>query len=192
MASRNVHESSTVSRTNNVIMSRLEGWTDFVKKLDALSSAYKTLPNDIAAIAVNFSKDRFRSQDWYDNARSKWKARKRNRKGSKKRSQTLLVDSGRLKRSIRKISADMNRVVIGTDVPYAQIHNDGGKLQQSVTVKTHTRKRRKRGGSSTVNSHTRKMNTTIPQRQFIGESNRLETELFLHIESKMEQALKKQ
>lgn len=167
------------------------GWIKFVKKLDAISDAYKTLPNEIAAIAVNFSKERFRSQDWYDTSRKKWKARSRNRAGSKNRSQTLLVDTGRLKRSIRKLSANMNTVIIGTDVPYAQIHNDGGKIDKTVTVKSHSRRRRKRGGSSTVKSHSRKMNLNIPQRQFIGESNRLEMELFLHIEAKLETALKK-
>lgn len=168
-----------------------KGWITFVKQLDYISSVYKTLPNEVATIAVNFSKERFRSQDWYDTNRKQWEPRKRPRKGSKTRSQTLLVDSGRLKRSIRKISANMKEVVIGTDVPYAQIHNDGGKLNKTVNVKTHSRKRRTRGGSTTVKSHTRRMNTTILQRQFIGESNRLEMELFLHIESKMSNALKK-
>jgi phage gpG-like protein len=169
-------------------MSKIEGLREYTNKLDNISKAYDKLPTEVAAIAVRFTKDRFRSQDWYDNSREAWPARKRQR-GSKKRSQTLLVDTGRLKRSIRKISADSKQVVIGTDVPYAQIHNDGGKIAKSVTVKSHSRRRRSRGGSTTVKSHTRRMNLTIPKRQFIGDSNRLEMELFLHIDSKLQTAL---
>lgn len=169
---------------------KIEGLKEFITKLDNISKAYIKLPTEVAAIAVRFSKERFRSQDWYDNGREAWTARKRQR-GSKKRSQTLLVDTGRLKRSIRKISADSRQVVIGTDVPYAKIHNEGGVIRKSVTIKSHSRKRRTRGGSTTVRSHTRTMNLKIPKRQFIGDSNRLEMELFLHIESQMEIALKK-
>ena len=65
--------------------------------------------------------------------------------------------SGRLKKSIRRIRVTQNSVTIGTDVPYAQIHNEGGTIKKTVSVK----------------SHRRKMNTTIPQRQFIGESAQL-------------------
>ena len=169
---------------------KIIGLKEYIRKLDNISNAYNKLPHEVAAIAVRFSKDRFRSQDWYDNNRESWQARKRKRgsQGSK-RSQTLLVDTGRLKRSIRKISADSKLVIIGTDVPYALIHNTGGVINKNVTVKSHTRKRKNR--SFTVKSHNRKMNLKIPKRQFIGDSNRLEMELFLHIESQMEAAFKK-
>jgi phage gpG-like protein len=169
-------------------MSKIEGLQEYLNKLDNIVKAYNNLPTEVAAIAVSFTKDRFRSQDWYDTNRESWPARKRQR-GGKKRSQTLLADTARLKRSIRKILADRKQVVIGTDVPYAQIHNDGGKITKSVTVKSHSRRRKSRGGSTTVRSHTRRMNLTIPKRQFIGESNRLEMELFLHIDSRLQTAL---
>ena len=118
--------------------------TDWTRKMKALKSAYLKLPDEIAAVAVNFSKERFRDQSWLDHTKERWKPRKQRRKGSPKRSQTLLVDTGRLKRSIRKISANTNRVVIGTDVPYASIHNYGGTITGTFTVRTHAVKAQRR------------------------------------------------
>jgi phage gpG-like protein len=185
---------------------------DFIKKIDALASAYKKLPTEIATIAVNFSKERFREQNWWDTSEIKWKERKRNRNGSKKKSQTLLVGTGRLKRSIRKISANESQIIIGSDVPYAQIHNDGGTIKGTVTVKAHKRKiisnetvgtgvfnirsRRERTkrirvqfGEANVKSHTRKMNVSIPARPFIGQSAELEKRILNHIQTTFEKAL---
>ena len=97
--------------------------SEWTRAMMALKDTYKKLPPEIAALAVNFTKERFRSSNWLDEAPEKWKPRKKNRRGTPKRSQTLLVDTGRLKRSIRKIEANTSRIVIGTDVPYASIHN---------------------------------------------------------------------
>lgn len=180
---------------------------DFIQKIDALANAYKKLPTEIATIAVNFSKERFREQNWWNTSKTQWKARKINRKGSKKKSQTLLVDTGRLKRSIRKISANENQIIIGSDVPYAQIHNDGGTIRETVTVKSYNKKaynrkahtRTVRGRkqnvkagtikSHNVNSHTRNMNVTIPARPFIGQSAELEKRILNHIQTAFEKAL---
>ena len=172
--------------------------TEFARKLDAVTKAYSRIPAEVATIAVNFSKERFRDQAWLDETKQSWKPRKRRRAGGKKRSQTLLVNTGRLKRSIRKISADTNAIIIGTDVPYAQIHNEGGTINETVTVKTHrrrahTRKRDKRVETvkeHTVNSHTRKMNTKIPERPFIGNSATLKKRIILHITARFSAALK--
>ncbi|WP_312310980.1 phage virion morphogenesis protein [Empedobacter brevis] len=134
----------------------------------------------MAAIeAVNFSKERFVQKNWIDRSRTAWKKRKRKDRGS------LMVKSGRLKRSIRKLSYTRNSVTIGTDVPYAQIHNDGGTINKTVRVKSHSRKITKRGrsertgrvlkkrvsnGTTTVKSHTRKMKLTYHERKFLGQS----------------------
>ncbi|MGL5133074.1 MAG: phage virion morphogenesis protein [Planktothrix sp.] len=67
-------------------------------------------------IAKNFAKQAFDGQ--------KWKARKRNpRKRDKKRA--ILVDTGRLRRSFRVKLATPELVIIATDIPYAQYHNEG-------------------------------------------------------------------
>ena len=65
---------------------------DFTRKIDALSKTYKTLPNEIAAVAVNFSKERFVNQSWLDQTKENWAPRKQLRRsvhGNKTKNQTL-------------------------------------------------------------------------------------------------------
>lgn len=163
----------------------------FTRRLDAVLAAYKKLPTEIATVAVNFSKDRFRDQAWLDTSKEKWAKLKapRSRKGRK--SQTILVDTGRLKRSIRKVKVTQNQIIIGTDVPYAEVHNEGGEIKKTVTVKSHQVKSHRRRAhtrsrdgttekikaqtvkSFVVKSHARKMNTKIPARRFMGNSDKL-------------------
>jgi len=152
---------------------------DYVSKLRALGKLYQKFPNMAAIEAVNFSKERFVQKNWVSNSRTPWKPRKRKDRGS------LMNKSGRLKRSIRKLSYTRNSVKIGTDVPYAQIHNDGGTINKTVNIKSHTRKvtksmrsertgrkfkKRISSGSTVVKAHTRRINTTYPERKFLGES----------------------
>lgn len=187
---------------NNVDM------TSFTRRLDAVLQTYQRLPTEIATIAVNFTKERFREQAWLDRTKHNWVPRKNIRGRSGRRSQTLLVNKGRLKRSIRKIKATPDEVIIGTDVEYAEIHNEGGRIDGTVNVKAHTIKshRRKahtrtRAGrtekiksqtvrSFTIKAHTRKMNTKIPSRRFIGESFTLIRRIELHTIARFRKALR--
>ncbi|AXG70446.1 phage virion morphogenesis family protein [Kordia sp. SMS9] len=159
---------------------------DFFKTLDKLSRVNQRFPSKAAVIAVNFSKERFVKKDWVDRSRVSWKKRKRKGRGS------TLVRSGRLKRSIRKLRVTSSYIVIGTDVPYAQIHNEGGDIKKSVRVRAHGRRisRGTRGGQSKVKSHTRKMNLKIPKRQFIGESAVLARRIERMLERDIKNALR--
>ena len=142
--------------------------TDFFKRLQKVNkpSFMRRLVNRSGVVAVNFSKERFVKKDWLDgNSREAWKKRKKPDRGS------LMVKSGRLKRSIRKLSEGDYFVYVGTDVPYAQIHNEGGNINKTITVRTHSRTRK--GRTETVKSHRRKMKMTMPKRQFLGDSNAL-------------------
>ena len=147
---------------------------DFLKKLNRLTKLYNRFP-DIAAIeAVNFSKERFVRKNWLDKSPKAWKARKpspewhseEQKKAASRGS--LMVKSGRLKRSVRKIAVTRNSVTIGTDVPYAEAHNDGAIINQSITIKAHSRKRK--GREHKVKSHKRSRRLQLPERKFIGES----------------------
>ncbi|HMN89778.1 MAG TPA: phage virion morphogenesis protein [Saprospiraceae bacterium] len=120
----------------------------------------KKLPDLVGNTAVNFYKDSWNREGFIDTKISKWKPRKRTT-GKQRR---ILVKSGRLRRSLRY--RNLSRVVaIFTDVPYAQVHNEGGKLTARQKVKAHTRKTKR--GSTTVKSHIRNVNFTMPQRQFM-------------------------
>lgn len=182
--------------------------SDFTKKLDAVLGAYKKLPTELATVAVNFSKDRFRDQAWLDTTEDKWQDLKQPRQRKGRRSQTILVDTGRLKRSIRKIKVTQNEIIIGSSEPYAKIQNDGGEIKKTVLVKSHQvkshRRRaytRQRGGRTesikaqkvntyTVKSHARKMNTKIPSRRFMGDSKRLKRRMITLITYRFRNALK--
>ena len=61
-------------------------------------------------------------------------------------------------------------VYIGTDVPYAKAHNEGGEITKTVNVRSHSRARKGRTDKFKVKSYQRKMNLTLPKRQFIGDS----------------------
>ena len=136
--------------------------SDYLRKLKALGKLYEKFPNMVAIEAVNFSKERFVQKNWVDRSRVAWKKRERKDRGS------LMTKSGRLKRSIRKLSYTRNSVTIGTDVPYAEAHNEGAVINQSVNIKSHTRTRK--GRESRVKAHKRRRIIKLPKRQFIGES----------------------
>ncbi len=159
----------------------------FAAIVDDVTRAIDALPARVATCAVNFSKQRFVEQNWHDTTPEPWKPRSGKRRGGEKRQNgAILVDSGRLKRSIRVISADANRVIIGTDVPYAEIHNEG--LDGQVNVRQHTRRSRK-GRLYTVRAHTRRVH--MPQRRFLGESHELANQLENLITTELKNAIEK-
>src|SRR5690606_29403582 len=91
------------------------------------------LPRMVGTEAMKFFKESFDRQGWVDEGFERWAPRQAKAKRNKGRH--LLVDTGRLKKSIRVIKAVPGLVVVGTDVPYAQIHNDGGTVNKTVTVR---------------------------------------------------------
>lgn len=158
--------------------------------LNAVEKHFKQVlqyaPGMLGNDAVNFFLDSFQRQGWLGNSVEPWRQRRGNSKRNKGRA--VLVQSGRLRRSIRITGISGGVVTIGTDVPYAKAHNEGFK--GVVNVKEHTRNRfgkekigsgkfTKNGkermktvqritGSGAVKAHTRKVN--LPRRQFMGES----------------------
>ena len=147
----------------------------------ALAEVMHLLPQQIGMMAVNFAKQRFVDQNWLYTSPQPWEKRKRNRRGGKARQRgAVLVDSGRLKRSIRIISVTSDSVTIGTDVPYAQVHNDGYLGFQSV--KAHTRKGRN------VKAHIRMMD--MPRRRFLGDSHDLVAQIEKFITDEIKNATK--
>jgi phage gpG-like protein len=167
---------------------------DYIQKLNRLRKLYEKFPNMAAIEAVNFSKERFVRKNWVNKTPEPWKKPKpvpawvpnewRKKGGS------LLIGkgSGRLKRSIRKIKVTQNSVTIGTDVPYAQIHNEGGTIKQNVTIKAHSRQRK--GRTERVKEYKRKRAFKIPQRQFIGESAILLRRIERMVQREMTEILK--
>lgn len=91
----------------------------------------------------------------------KWKRRADpNAKGS------LLMVTGTMRRSV-KAEVKGDGVRFSSAVPYAAIHNEGGKGTKQVRQYTRTSRK---GKQYTVKAHTRKFN--MPQRQFVGDAPR--------------------
>ena len=151
--------------------------TDFFKDIDKISKVVKTVPAKMGAEAVAFSKERFVKSNWMGKASEPWESRKSDRGREKTSSHAILVGKGtaHLKKSIRVLHTSSDLVIIGSDRPYAEIHNEGFKGTQKVKAHKRTRYSRKtregrmsRKGDIEVKAFTRSMN--MPKRQFLGDS----------------------
>lgn len=141
-------------------------------KAAALRARLLTLPVKVGDTAVLFTKQRFAQKNWIDNRVEYWKPRKKFTRWGKtprNKGRALLVDSGRLRRSIRIMGKTATSVTIGSDVPYATAHNDGFRGEAKQRVSPYTRKLKK-GGTTTVKAHDRTIQQNIPRRRFIGQS----------------------
>lgn len=84
------------------------------------------LPVRLGATAVEYVHGNFLKQGFVDKTTHKWPARKKADRNSKQRA--LLVQSGRLRRDVRVRSVNQSYVVVGTSLPYAAVHNEGGTI----------------------------------------------------------------
>ncbi len=119
--------------------------------------------------AKKFFKDSFNKQGWDNGVIQPWEGRKV--KDQNRRTRSLLIKTARLKKSIQYRPTRGKVFVYSADVPYAEIHNEGGIIQGSQNVRRHTRTRR--GKRTEVKAHKRTVNTRIPKRQFMGDSRTL-------------------
>jgi len=183
--------------------------SEFDAMVTRVGKAINGIPHRAGALAVNFSKDRFRAGNWVNTTREPWAKRADSSwvKRKERPGRAILVDSGRLRRSIRVVSVSAERVVIGTDVPYARAHNEGfeGKVTQQVRAYTRNKKgrvdvynidTRKRSSRTTtvgnipVKAHSRTINQKLPQRRFLGNSAILERQLNRMITVEIQRAIK--
>lgn len=173
-----------------------------LKQIEKLKPELSKIVDLMGVEAKNHFTNSFREQGFTDETLSLWKPRKRSERG---KSRAILVKSGRLRRSLRSSKRGSFSVVISTDVPYAQLHNDGGiinkrertanimyrelytNLETGKTVKRFAKKKGKNKAthsmSVNIGAHTIKM----PKRQFIGYSGKLNRKII----SKFDQRIKK-
>ena len=84
----------------------------------------KALPAKLGNTAVKFFQDNFRREGFLDNSVTRWQRRKRETRRS--RGKKILQNTGRLRRSIKRLTTTFGRIAIGTrGVPYAEVHNEG-------------------------------------------------------------------
>lgn len=127
------------------------------------------LPDAISTIAVNDFKENFERQGYVNKngVLIPWKKLK----NKKKKKKGILIQTGRLKRSLRK-EPTYSKARVVSNSPYAAAHNEG--VNETVKVKAH-----KRGGAA-VKGHSRKMK--LPKRTFMPEDSKsLNDEIEKHI-----------
>lgn len=124
----------------------------------------------------------FSRQGFLDETIDPWQKRK-----SKKSSgHGILIKSGDLRRSIKVLKRNRKGITVGSDLPYAQVHNEGGVINRKQRSNSINFKINKNGTSRfakkknanfqmdvTIGAHSFKM----PKRQFIGNSSFLTKKL---------------
>jgi phage gpG-like protein len=129
-----------------------------------LKQLYREAPRYVGNLALQHFNDNFQQQGFVDDTLQPWPPRHDD--GGQDRA--ILVKTGRLRRSLRISRLSTEEVVIGTDVPYAKVHNEGGM----INVKAHNR-RSKRGNEFAVRAYIYK----ATQRKFIGASKQLDRKI---------------
>ncbi len=175
---------------------------DFKGDLKELERFFNTLPRMVGNTAVNFFQDSFKKQGfqqgWEVGSVEKWKPRRKldrvDRK-SKKNSRAILVKSGRLKRSIRILSYTPGSVTVGSTVPYAGIHNQGGTINHPGGTAYFWKDGRRiyvsnRAARGKKYPRTKAHKIPIPQRQFIGNSAGLDRRISMHITKQLNRILR--
>jgi phage gpG-like protein len=164
-------------------MSKYKSISDFERALKSV--VRQKIPPIIAETATEYFKERFAKKEWEGKP---WPATSQVvRRGS------LLVRSSKLVNSIRPTRVNQSSVRIGAGnsrVPYAQIHNEGGVLTPEVTPamrKWAWAMHRKEGGRGTgmykglALTRKKRLRIVIPQRQFMGASERLNAKIMQRI-----------
>jgi phage gpG-like protein len=152
---------------------------------DRFKSVMTRLPVLVGNIAVNFSLDNFRRQAFLGNLLEPWPARRRGWKKDRRPNRNILINTGRLRRSIRVVRITPSTVVIGSDVKYARAHNEGMRVGMIQTVKGYVRK-----NGSTVKPHTRRIDQNIPRRRFMGNSPYLNAAIRRTVSAEFMKAIK--
>lgn len=167
---------------------------DNTQQFDDLRKKYEnfrnTLPEKVAIQVVNFFKRNFELQGFVNNGLEKWKPLSNPRDKGRK----ILLKRGNLKRSIKKIKAERNRVILGvtSDIKYAEIQNDGGQIPITPKMRRYfwamykqTNEEYWKGLALTSKKH-----LDIPARKFIGDSEALVKNVDRMIVKELELALK--
>lgn len=112
--------------------------------------------------------DSFQNEGFTDSSFVGWEKRK---EPDRRNGGAILTDTTYLRKSLRLMSQSSSNMMFGTTVPYASLHNEGGRLRVVQYVRAHTRTRN--GKREQVQTHSRKIDTKYPKRQFIGHSEKM-------------------
>lgn len=135
---------------------------------------------DIGVKATELFDRNFEQQGFFG---KKWQQRKNNSDSG--RGILMGKGSGRLRKGVQTPKRNGNLLVWQFDAPYAKIHNDGGTIKTTQSVRSFSRT--VKGKEQKVRAFSRNVNIKMPQRQFIGDHPTLR----LAIQTVVERNIKK-
>jgi len=157
-------------------------------------AAIQRLPPLLGAEAVRHTKENFRQGGFVDSGFQAWEKRKHDPDPG--RGTLIGKGSGHLFRDVRILSRTNNSVTVGTTLPYAKIHNDGGEIAHPggtaffktkggdlVWVSNKVADRLATAGRKLPRTKPHAIN--IPQRKFLGKSVSLNQKLRAIVSSEM-------
>ena len=133
-------------------------------------SVFKGLAHNVGQKALSHFKGSFRKQGFTDYSFIAWAARKDDL-GHK-----LLLNTNNLMNDVQVRSESINKIEIGTSLPYAGIHNNGGKFSIVITDKMRKyfwamfKETEDEKWKYMALTKKKRLPIRIPQRQFIGQS----------------------
>lgn len=171
---------------------------DFELTRTSVNDLFLNLPTWAGNSMLNFFLDSWKKEGFTDREFKAWKKR-RHKINGKRRNILVGKGSGALRRSLRlRIGSDYFEIY--SNMPYAKIHNECGEITQQLTER---QKKyfwsqfyyfRKRGDTKKANMFKRmalsdEINISIPKRQFMGKSERFNSELIKYVEHGLKNAI---
>lgn len=170
-------------KTNN----NTEVMTELERKYEKFRAE---IPAKLAITLVNFFKRNFDRGGFVDKPFKRWS----DLQNPRDKGRSKLVKSGRLRRAIKKMSVSRNRIVVGvgSEIKYARIQNDGGKIPVTPKMRRYFWAMYKQTGQEYYKSLalTKQSHLTIPERKFIGDSQALMITVDRTIQKELDFALK--
>ena len=174
------------------------------KKTDIEHAMRRTLPVKVGRIAKDHFQDNFRNGGFVNNGRHPWQRthRQETAQGAARQYGPLMSSRQNLYGSIYYHPEDA-KVTVGTNLPYAAIHNEGGDIVVTARMKRFfwAKYRETNGGTWARSGNNpeaefwkslalKSVGTVIhiPKRQFIGESKELDTKVNDTIEKELKAA----
>jgi phage gpG-like protein len=167
-----------------------------IKDMEKSAKAISEMVDVMGVMAINHYKKSFINGGFTDEGFVAWQKRKRT-KGNQGRA--ILVKTGRLKRSLVARKSGRYAVKITSNVPYANVHNEGltiNKKERQHTLNFNIRKDGRSRSSKakkanfqqdvTIGAHSIKM----PKRQFVGYSGMLSAKIELRLRNKIQRIFK--
>ena len=167
-----------------------------VKDMQMAEKTIADMVETMGVYAINHYKKSFTDGGFTDLSFKAWKQRKRSRDNQ---GRAILVKTGRLKRSLVARKSGRYAVKITSNVPYANVHNEGLTINKKERQHTLNFNIRKDGRSRfskakkanfqqdvTIGAHSIKM----PKRQFVGYSGMLSAKIELRLRNKIQRIFK--